>query len=101
MARRIDWMDFAHTLDKERERIQDMLPEGFRCWITLNCYGHGAAEFHVCINRPEEKIIGSGSARTPEKALVMAKQDFEKQLAEKLRQPRIASAVPALTSGAK
>ena len=94
----IDWLDYAHKLDKFREQMQDKLPAGVTSTIHLNAYGFGGAEFSVHLTHNESKLHGCGSGRTPQKAMEAAKTDLQKQHDERQRRPRVAAAEPrALT----
>lgn len=90
VAKRIDWMDFAHQLDKDLARIQDGLPQGVRCSLSLSAYGDSGAMFGVTLTHGESKCHGHGYARTPAKALEEATAALSKAYAEWQRRPRIA-----------
>lgn len=97
MARkRIDWLDFAHELDREREAMQERLPAGVEVYLTCSTYGSGAA-FSVTLNHRAEgpEAGGWGQGRTPAKALESALADLRKKAAERARRPRLVAAEPA------
>jgi hypothetical protein len=99
MARKTDWLDFAHKLDREREEIQDTLPPGLECWLTLASYGHGGATFHVHLRHEEMKVDGFGTGRTPAKALEAAKADLVKRGEEQRKRPMLVNPLKALKGG--
>lgn len=92
MPREPDWMDFGHALDKKREAIQDSLPAGVECWLSLASYGHGGALFHVTLTHHETGLGGHGSGRTPAKALEAAKEDLAKAVRERKGRPQLVGA---------
>lgn len=97
MARKPDWMDYAHQLDKEREAIQDKLPPGLTLSLWVRAGEYGAADFTVHLNHRDTSSYGSGSGRTPSKALEAAKADLEKTLREKAKRPAlVVGSAPAL-----
>jgi len=89
MPRVRDWMDFAHSLYKEREAIQDQLPPGVRCTLSLAAYGYSAGEFSVSLHHDERKIGGFGSGATPSKALEKAKLDLAAKAQEQAGRPQL------------
>lgn len=97
MAKRTDWLDFAHQLVKERERIQDGLPPGVECSLSLSDHGYGGATFGVTLLHVESKCSGYGHERTPAKALESAKAKLKAEYEKWQRRPRIAEtkALPA------
>ena len=88
MASRPDWLDYAHRLFKEREAIQDRLPPGVECTLTLGAYGH-TASFGVSLTHRDSDLAGYGTGTTPAKALEAAKEDMRKNQAEQQRRPRL------------
>lgn len=96
------WLDFAHELSKERQRIDDSLPSGVSCSLVLHDYGNGGT-FDVMLSHKESELHGHGHARTPGKALEEAKADLAKKYAEWKRRPRLAAAkaLPAAKPVAK
>lgn len=89
-GKRIDWMDFAHQLHKERELMQDRMPDGVDCSLTLSCYGEGSARFSVSLKHRESKLSGYGVGTTPAKALDEAKAELAKNAREaQIRSPRV------------
>lgn len=102
MARKTDWMDFAHVLHKERQAIQDTLPAAFEVSLTLAAYGFDSgAYFSVTLRNPELDLTGHGTGPTPAKALADAKLRLEKALADRrARKVLIAPAPPALPARA-
>ena len=94
MARKIDWMDFAHALDKQRAEMQDALPEGFVCCLTLASYEYGGGRFSVSLWHRDkaQDLRGYGDGNTPAKAMAAAKEDLAKNLAERSKRPRLESA---------
>lgn len=99
MPREPDWMDFAHALDKKREQMQDALPSGFICCLTLSSYQFGGGRFNVSIWHEDKSkdLNGYGDGATPAKALEAAKEDMKKRAAEKAKRPQLggAKALPA------
>lgn len=97
-APRVDWLDHAHTLAKERVRIEESLPRGLEIDLVLSDYGHGCY-YCVTLVHLESKVHGYGRNRTPQKALEDAKAELAKKYAEWQRTPRIAAAkaLPAAT----
>jgi hypothetical protein len=102
MARKPDWMDFAHVLHKEAEAIRDKLPPGLECYLTLADYGSGSASFAVSLTHRETELNGFGVGNTPAKALEAAKEDLAKRAREKKKAPQIVSVktLPAAKGGA-
>lgn len=96
MPRKIGWLDFAHQLRKEREAIQDRLPAGVVCYLTLADYGCGAAEFNVHLRHRELDLSGSGTASTPAKALEAAKADLKQKHAERAKRPQLVTGAKTL-----
>ena len=83
-----DWLTFAHLLDRERELIQDALPGGVSCSLSLDAYGHGA-EFTVGIRIEEEQLHACGRGRTPAKALEAAKLRLRELAEARMKTPRL------------
>lgn len=96
MPRKPDWMDLAHALDKEREAIQDRLPPGVECFLTLASYGFGGANYSVSLTHRETKLGGYGQGRTPEKALEAAKVNMQEELQKRARRPQLVAAPKTL-----
>lgn len=92
MARKPDWLDFAHQLDKEREAMQDALPDGIECTLSLSSHGYGDRRFTVFLNHRASDLGGYGAGSTPAKALAAAKEDMAKNVREKKRPVQIAGA---------
>lgn len=98
-TKRIDWMDFAFQLDKEREAIQDRLPKGLTLHLSCSAYGYSAAEFSIHLSHRESGVAGYGSGRTPDKALAAAKAELQKNMEEQARKPRLVEAKPKMLEG--
>lgn len=96
MARKPDWMDFAHVLHKEAEAIRDKLPPGLECYLTLADYGSGSASFAVSLTHRETELNGFGVGNTPAKALEKARESLKKAHEERLKRPQLVTAVKAL-----
>jgi hypothetical protein len=99
MAKRVDWLDFAHLLDKERVAIEDGLPKGMTVHLSLSAYGYSAAEFSVHLSHRETGVSGYGGGRTPAKALEAAKAELQKKVEEQQRRPRLVEAKPKALEG--
>lgn len=77
MARKPDWLDFAHQLHKERVAIAEQLPPGIECSLTLSAYSFSdGARFSVHLTHRESDLAGHGSGSTPAKALEGAVKDL-------------------------
>lgn len=98
MPPRTDWLDFAHKLDREREAMQDRLPKGVDCSLTLASYEFGTS-YGVSLTHTESKCGGYGTGRTPAKALEDATERLKKNLAEWSRRPRLTVAEPLAIEG--
>lgn len=99
MAKRVDWMDFAHLLRKEREAMQDQAPNGVEVSLHLMSYRFGGADFSVHLAHDESGSSGSGSGSTPAKALEAAKKSLAKEMVKKTQTPRLVAAKPAAIEG--
>ena len=100
MARKVDWLDYAHKLDVAREEMQDRLPEGVECSLVLSAYGrYSAAEFCVYLRCKDDDLSASGSGRTVDKALAEAMEDLAKKVAEQQRRPRLVPTKPRAIEG--
>lgn len=93
MARKTDWLDYAHTLDREREAIADKLPSGVECSLSLHCHGSGPS-FGVRLSHSASRCSGYGSGRTPAKALEDAMDKLQEAYREWSRRPRLVEAKP-------
>lgn len=95
MAKKPDWSALRHHFTDERERLQAMLPDGWRCDLSLASYSHGSVPtYGVTLEHDEENIRVYGSGVDPSSALAEAR---EKVLAEYKRRgaaPRLAKAEP-------
>ncbi len=89
-ASRVDWLDFAHLLSKERLRLEDSLPRGVSASLVLHDYGCGGM-YDVMLSHKESGLHGHGHARTPAKAFEEAKEDLARKYAEQQRRPRLAA----------
>jgi hypothetical protein len=96
MPRKIDWLDFAHQLHRERVAIQDTLPAGVEIDLTLSSYSFfEGARFTVHLVHRDSKLGGYGNGPTPAKALDAAGADMEKNLRERNRRPQVVVGTPA------
>ena len=100
MARKPDWLHVADALDSERQAMQDKLPPGVECSLTLSSYSFGSgARYAVNLSHRETKLDGYGCGSTPAKALAAAKEDMAKNAAERAKRPVLAAAAAlALTT---
>lgn len=92
MPRATDWAAIADQLGREREKVQDRLPDGVTCWLCIECHGYGTPEFTMTIHHRTEKVSGNGRGRTPAKAVAAAVKDFQEQMRRATRKPRLAEA---------
>lgn len=95
-AKRVDWMDLAHEIAKERERIQDSLPTGVGCHLSICAYGYSGASYSVSLTHEESQTHGYGSGCTPAKALEDAKANLKEKYEKWQRRPRLVGVVKAL-----
>ena len=104
MSRKPDWLDFAHQLHKEREEMQDKMPPGVECDLSLNCYSFGSGpRFVLVLTHRDTKLSGYGTGATPAKALAAAKEDMAKNATERAKRPQLVlepKALPARKGGA-
>lgn len=96
MARKPDWLHVADALDTERQAMQDSLPDGFVCCLTLSSYEFGGGRFNVSLwHRDKSRgLSGYGDGSTPAKALAAAKEDLQKNASERAKRPVLAAASP-------